>query len=165
MLDRLSGVTMVQLDRRVFLWLIFAQAGHSLEEYVYRLFDVLAPARYVSGVLGFDRETGFVIFNTGLVLFGLWCWFARVRPARGRWRVLAWFWALLETANGVAHFVLAGAAGGYFPGLWTAPLLIAFGLGLMEALGSPSASVDSRDRAGRRGSRPSASCRGRSRLP
>jgi hypothetical protein len=136
---------MVQLDRRVFLWLILAQAAHSLEEYIFRLFDVLAPARYVSGLLGLDREIGFVVVNAGLVLFGLWCWFARVRPASGRWRGLAWFWALLETANGVGHFVLAGAAGGYFPGLWTAPLLIAFGLGLVEALRSPSASAGSRD--------------------
>jgi hypothetical protein len=31
---------------------------------------------------------------------------------------------VVEIANGVAHAGLAVAAGGYFPGLYTAPLLI-----------------------------------------
>jgi hypothetical protein len=111
-----------------FLALIHAQAAHSVEEYVFRLYDVLAPARYVSSLFGLDRQIGFVIVNSALVLFGLWCWFARVRPRRRGWRGLAWFWALLEIANGSAHAALAGLAGGYFPGLATAPLLIGLGL-------------------------------------
>ncbi|HEU0099906.1 MAG TPA: HXXEE domain-containing protein [Allosphingosinicella sp.] len=115
---------------RAFLALILAQAAHSVEEYVFRLYDVLAPARYVSSLFGVDRPVGFIIVNAALVLFGLWCWHARVRQARGRG--LAWFWALLETANGFAHVALAAMAGGYFPGLATAPALI--GLGLWLAL-------------------------------
>jgi hypothetical protein len=134
---------MVQLDRRVFLWLILAQAAHSVEEYAERLFDVLAPARLISESFGIDRPAGFVVFNTAFVSFGLWCWFARVRPARGRWRALAWFWALLEIANGVAHFTLSGMAGGYLPGLWSAPFLIGFGVGLVEALRAPNAGAGS----------------------
>ena len=114
--------------RNIFLVLILAQAVHSVEEYVFRLYDVLAPARYVSSLFGIDRQVGFVIVNSALVLFGLWCWFAKVR--RGRGRGLAWFWALLEIANGCAHVALAGMAGGYFPGLATAPLLLALGGGL-----------------------------------
>jgi hypothetical protein len=109
----------------VMLLLILAQAAHSVEEYAFRLYDVLAPARYVSSLFGVDRPIGFVIVNSALVLFGLWCWFARVRPGRRGWRGLAWFWALLEIANGCAHVALAVAAGGYFPGLATAPLLLA----------------------------------------
>ena len=119
--------------RNLFLALILAQAAHSVEEYVFRLYDVLAPARSVSSLFGVDRQIGFVIVNAALVLFGLWCWFARVRSGRRGWRGLAWFWALLETANGCAHLALAGMAGGYFPGLVTAPLLIA--LGVLLALG------------------------------
>lgn len=119
--------------RNLFLALILAQAAHSVEEYVFRLYDVLAPARYVSGLLGVDRQIGFVVVNSALVLFGLWCWYARVRPGRGRG--LAWFWALLETANGCAHLALAAMAGGYFPGLATAPLLIGLGLWLAAGLG------------------------------
>ncbi len=66
------------------------------------------------------------------MLFGLWCWGARVRPRRRGARGLAWFWALLELANGLAHIALAGIARGYFPGLFTAPLLL--GLGAWLAL-------------------------------
>ena len=119
--------------RTAFLALILAQAAHSVEEYAFRLYDVLAPARYVSGLFGVDRPVGFAVVNTALVLFGLWCWGARVRPGRPSARAFAWFWALLEIANGCAHLALAAMAGGYFPGLATAPLLI--GLGLWLALG------------------------------
>jgi hypothetical protein len=113
--------------RTIFLAMILAQAVHSVEEYVFRLYDVLAPARYVSSLFGVDRQIGFVIVNSALVLFGLWCWWARVRPGRGGWRGLAWFWAFLEVANGSAHLALAALAGGYFPGLATAPLLLGLG--------------------------------------
>jgi Protein of unknown function with HXXEE motif len=119
--------------RNIFLALILVQAAHSVEEYVFRLYDVLAPARYVSGLFGVDPQIGFGIVNVALVSFGLWCWAARVRPGRGSARGLAWFWAAIETANGCAHVALAAMAGGYFPGLATAPLLI--GLGLWLALG------------------------------
>ncbi|HEX8238881.1 MAG TPA: HXXEE domain-containing protein [Allosphingosinicella sp.] len=117
---------------RAFLALILAQAAHSVEEYAFRLYDVLAPARYVSSLFGIDPRIGFVIVNSALVSFGLWCWAARVRMGRGRG--LAWFWALLEIANGCAHIALAAMAGGYFPGLATAPLLIGLGLGLAVRL-------------------------------
>ena len=110
---------------RLFLALILSQALHSIEEYVFRLYDVLAPARWVSGLLGIDRALGFVIANTLLVAFGLWCYFARVRPSHPAGRGWAWFWTILEASNGIIHLGLAAAAGGYFPGAATAPLLIA----------------------------------------
>jgi hypothetical protein len=113
--------------RKIFLALILAQAIHSVEEYVFRLYDVLAPARYVSSLFGVDRQIGFVVVNSALVLFGLWCWRARVRRGRPSARAFAWVWALLEIANGCAHVALAAVAGGYFPGLATAPLLIGLG--------------------------------------
>jgi len=112
-------------SRTTFLWLVIAQAAHSVEEYVFRLYDVLAPARWVSGLLGIDRALGFVIANTLLVAFGLWCYFARVRPPHPAGRGWAWFWTILEASNGIIHLGLAAAAGGYFPGAATAPLLIA----------------------------------------
>ena len=34
----------------MFLALILAQAGHSIEEYFTQLYDVLAPARFISGL-------------------------------------------------------------------------------------------------------------------
>ena len=101
---------------------------------MFRLYDVLAPARYVSSLFGVDRQIGFVVANSALVLFGLWCWWARVRPGRRSARAFAWFWAVLEIANGCAHAALAAMAGGYFPGLATAPLLVGIGGWLAFAL-------------------------------
>ena len=113
--------------RLAFLLLILAQAAHSIEEYAFRLYDLLAPAHFLADLFGFDRRLGFALFNIAIVLFGLWCWFARVRPQRRSARGLAWFWALLELGNGLGHVGLALLAGGYFPGLITAPLLLATG--------------------------------------
>ena len=118
----------------LFLLLILAQAAHSIEEYVFRLYDVFAPARFVSGLVGVDRAAGFVVANSLLVLFGLWCWAMRVRPQRKGARGLAWFWAVLELANGLAHLGLAIASGGYFPGLATAPLLLVVAASLARRL-------------------------------
>ena len=120
-----------------FFLLIAAQAAHSAEEYLFRLYDRFAPARAASealGPLGLERPAGFLAVNAALILFGLWCWLARVRPARGAWRGLAWFWILLEAANAIGHFALAALAGGYFPGVATAPLLLAAALWLAVRL-------------------------------
>jgi hypothetical protein len=125
---------MDERTRIAFLLLIGAQALHSIEEYRFRLYDVLAPARAVSEALGVDRQLGFAVANAALIGFGLWCYFARVRPDHGWGRGFAWFWALLEIANALAHGALAIAAGGYFPGLATAPLLLAAGLHLVWRL-------------------------------
>ena len=113
--------------RTIFLLLIVAQAAHSIEEYCLRLYDLFAPTRFVTGLLGFDHSIAFAITNAALISFGLWCYLARVRPGRGAWRGLAWFWAVLEIANGLGHGALALDAGGYFPGLATAPALLAVG--------------------------------------
>jgi hypothetical protein len=113
--------------RTAFLLLIASQAAHSVEEYFFRLYDLLAPARAVADAFGLARPLGFVIANLLLVGFGLWCWAARVGPGHRSARAFAWFWALLEIANGIAHVTLAFLAGGYFPGLATAPLLLGLG--------------------------------------
>lgn len=114
--------------------LIACQAAHSIEEYRTGLYEVFAPARLVSTSFGIEPGAGFIVANLLLNLFGLWCWLARVRPRRGAWRGLAWFWALIETGNGIGHLLLALAAGGYFPGAFTAPLLLVLGLTLVERL-------------------------------
>jgi hypothetical protein len=115
------------LERRiqfVFLFLIIFQAAHSIEEYFARLYDVFAPARFVSSVISNDLSLGFLVANTALVGFGLWCW---AIPVRSGWRAgpgLVWFWTLLEIGNGIGHLVLAASRGGYFPGAATAPFLL-----------------------------------------
>ena len=105
--------------------MILAQAAHSVEEYVYRLFDVFAPARFVSSLFGSDHALGFALANALLVGFGAWCHVARVRPSRPGAHGYAWFWTALEAVNGASHVFFAIVRGGYFPGVATAPLLLA----------------------------------------
>src|SRR5436305_2312511 len=114
--------------RFAFLALILTQAAHSVEEYVFRLYEVFAPARFVSDLLGNDPAVGFVVFNAALVLFGLWCCAARVWPGHRSARVWVWLWVLVEFGNGVAHTLLAVARGGYFPGAFPAPALLALSI-------------------------------------
>jgi len=125
---------MNRLSRNAFLALILAQAGHSTEEYLGRLYDVFAPARFVSGVLFGEARIGFVIFNVSLVAFGLLCYFG---PVRRSWRsatAIAWFWAVLELLNGAVHIIWATSVGAYRPGLVTAPVLVVIALILASAL-------------------------------
>ncbi len=107
----------------MFLLLILSQALHSIEEYVSRLWEVLAPARFVSGLFTSDLALGFGIVNLSIVTFGLWCYFVPVRNAWQSARVFMWCWALLELANSMGHTIFAVSAGGYFPGLYTVPAL------------------------------------------
>jgi hypothetical protein len=122
------------LGERLFLCLILSQAAHSTEEYLYRLYDVLAPARFISGLVSSNLPLGFAAANALLVAFGLWCYLARVRRGHPSWRGWAWFWTVLEAANGTGHLVLAANSGGYFPGAATAPLLLLFSLSLGTTL-------------------------------
>ena len=110
----------------VFLLLILAQAAHSVEEYVTKLYEVFAPARFVSSLVSANLGVGFVVFNAGLVGFGLWCWAVPVRSGWPAARGLAWFWVILELGNGIGHSVLALSRRAYFPGVATAPLLLVF---------------------------------------
>jgi hypothetical protein len=111
-------------SRAAFALVILAQAAHSVEEYVYRLFDVFGPARFVSRVFSANLSLGFALANIAVVLFGGWCYFARVRLSHPSARGYAWFWTCLELANGVGHVILAAGQGVYFPGVGTAPLLL-----------------------------------------
>jgi hypothetical protein len=111
-------------DRHAFLLLIALQAAHSIEEYALGLYEVLAPARFVSQIVPGSPALGFAIVNAALVAFGLWCYLARVRPGHASSRGWAWLWVAIEIGNGIGHPLLAVASGGYFPGVVTAPLLL-----------------------------------------
>ena len=110
----------------VFLFLVLAQGAHSVEEYVTRLYEVFAPARFVSSLVSDDLAVGFLVVNAVLVTFGLWCWAFPVRSGWHAARGLVWFWTILELGNGIGHLALAMSRGGYFPGVVTAPLLLLF---------------------------------------
>lgn len=108
-----------------FLALILAQAAHSIEEYVFRLYHVFSPARYISSLVSEDLAVGFLIVNAALVLFGLWCYMARVRVRHSSAVVWMWLWLVIEFGNGLGHIVIALMRGAYFPGVASAPFLLA----------------------------------------
>jgi Protein of unknown function with HXXEE motif len=111
----------------VFLCLILAQAAHSVEEYVTKLYDVFPPARFMSGLVSNDLALGFLILNVGIVMIGLCCWAIPVRSGWPSARRFMWFWTILELGNGTIHSALALSRHGYYPGLATVPLLLLFG--------------------------------------
>src|SRR5216684_313636 len=77
-----------------FAALILVQAGHSVEEYVGRLWESFPPARFLTALVSQDHEQGFVVLNVALIGFGLWCL----------------LWTLRQ--------------GGYTPGVASAPALL-----------------------------------------
>jgi hypothetical protein len=118
----------------VFGALIVAQAVHSVEEYLGRLWESFPPARFVSGLVSEDLERGFIVANVALVSFGVWCW---LWPVRRGWRAavpLAWAWAIVEIMNGITHPLWTLRQGGYTPGVASAPVLLVLALYLARQL-------------------------------
>jgi Protein of unknown function with HXXEE motif len=107
-----------------FLLLVITQGLHSVEEYFGKLWEVLPPARFLSGLVSENLERGFLIINTGLFIFGLWCWLFPVRKNYFFAPILIWFWIAIEMINGIGHPVWALYERTYVPGLVTAPLLL-----------------------------------------
>jgi hypothetical protein len=132
-------------SRFAFLALILTQAAHSVEEYGFRLYEVFAPARFISGLFGSNLAAGFAVANIAVVLLGVWCYAARVRVNHASARGWVWFWILLEGGNGAGHLLISLARGAYFPGVLTAPLLL--GLSLYLALQMKHASPASQTTA------------------
>ena len=117
--------------------LIVAQMAHSTEEYVGRLWESFAPARFVSGLVSSDREFGFVVLNCALVAFGVWC---LLFPVRKEWPSAGgfiWVWTVVEAINGTVHIGWSVIQGGYTPGVLTAPLLLAIALYLAFQMRKP----------------------------
>jgi hypothetical protein len=125
--------------RATFAVLVLAQAAHSTEEYLGRLWDALLPARVVSLAFSSNPQRGFLIVNAVIVAFGVWCvlW-----PVRRDWRAarpLLWGWVVVEVANGVLHPVIALVMRRYVAGVITAPLLLVVALRLAHLLRGSSA--------------------------
>lgn len=108
--------------------IVLAQAAHSVEEYVGRLWESFPPARFLSGVVSQDLERGFLIINVSLVAFGLWCFFWPVRQGWPSAVPLAWAWVALELINGIGHPLWSLWQGSYTPGVVTAPVLLVLAL-------------------------------------
>src|SRR5688500_15975469 len=82
--------------RRAFLILLLAQAAHSVDEYVFRLYDGFLPARFLSGLVSSDLQIGFAVLNGAFLVFGMWCYLARVRPGHPSAPTWAWPWVALH---------------------------------------------------------------------
>ncbi|MDH3223576.1 MAG: HXXEE domain-containing protein [Gemmatimonadota bacterium] len=75
----------------------------------------------------------FVTFNVAWLAI----WFMAIPALRAGHRpafFVAWFLAVAEVFNGVAHPGLALASGTYFPGLWSSPVVAALGIWLFWKL-------------------------------
>lgn len=118
-----------------FAALILAQAVHSAEEVLFRLWESFPPARFIStAVSPDDPERGFIALNVLLVAFGIACFFG---PVLRRWPIaipIAWLWAIVETINGIVHPSWSVWQGGYTPGVATAPILLVLALYLARQL-------------------------------
>ena len=119
---------------RLFALLIAAQAAHSVEEYLGRLWESFPPARWLTSLVASDGDRGFLILNIVLIAFGVWC---VVWPVRRGWPSAAglmWGWAIVEAVNGVVHPLWAFRVGAYAPGVYTAPVLLVLALALGREL-------------------------------
>jgi Protein of unknown function with HXXEE motif len=117
-----------------FLLLVAAQVAHAMEEYIFALYDVFPVVHAVSSLVGRDPGVGFIVLNSLVVSFGIWCYLIPIRSGWASARILMWLWVCLEFINGLAHPVLALRAGGYFPGVATAPLLFFLSIVLAACL-------------------------------
>jgi hypothetical protein len=115
--------------RRIAAWTLCAQSLHFAEEYLQRFF-VRFPE-----LLGLTAwpETFFLTFN------GAWLavWAITIAAIAKFPRAVTfplWFLAIASVINGIAHPLMAIAVGGYFPGLWSSPLVGILGFVLLREL-------------------------------
>ena len=109
---------------------VLAQAAHSVEEYIGRLWEAFPPARFLSGLISQDLERGFLVINVSLVALGLWCLLWPVRRGWPSATSLAWAWVVVEVINGIGHPLWTLRQGGYTPGVATAPVLLVLAVNL-----------------------------------
>src|SRR5215472_8720079 len=108
---------------------ILLQCAHFIEEYAtgfYRLFPRML------GLSAWSPRF-FLIFNLTWLAIWVWAAFAARTHSRAAYFPI-WFFALAAIANGVAHPLLAIHAGGYFPGLVSAPFVGGVGVWLFVRL-------------------------------
>ena len=125
------------MSRRVnstFLVLVLVQGSHSVEEYLGKLWEVFSPAILLTSLVSENLETGFLVINIGLFIFGIWCWFFPVLRNYTFARGLIWFWIVIEIINGIVHTVWTLFERAYTPGIATAPILLILGVYLSRLL-------------------------------
>ena len=123
--------------------LVLAQAAHSTEESIWRLWESFPPARFVAALISNDLERNFALLNVCIVAFGAWCYFW---PVRRQWPAaipIMWGWIVVETINGIVHPVWSVIQGGYTPGVVTALMLAPLALYLAQRVLASSSRAES----------------------
>lgn len=115
------------------LMLVLVQALHSIEEYYGKLWEVFAPAKFISGLVSSDHEKGFLIINILLFIAGLLIWLAAVRNYPFA-VILIWFLTIMEIINSIGHSIWGVRERNYVPGVATAPLLLILAIYLAKQL-------------------------------
>jgi len=122
---------------RLALAVILVQAIHFAEE-----LEAGLPARFPALMGLAPMPLGlFVSFNVAWLAI----WLVSARGLAGHHRAALfplWFLGLAGVLNGFAHPALAALAGGYFPGLWTAPAVGVLGFLLVRRLLAITRRVD-----------------------
>jgi len=116
----------------LFLILVLVQGLHSFEEYIGRLWENFPPATILCSLVSENLNTGFLIINTGLFIFGILCWVLPIRKNYSYANLLIWFWIILELINGIGHPVWTFMQKGYTPGIITAPILFLIAIALLK---------------------------------
>lgn len=117
-----------------FLTLVLAQGLHSVEEYAGRLWEVYPPAIFLCSLVSKNPETGFLIINIGLFIFGLCCCLLSIGRNHLYAQGLIWFWVVMEIINAIGHTAWALSERHYVPGVATAPILFILSLYLSRQL-------------------------------
>lgn len=117
----------------LFALLVACQAAHSIEETVFGLYDWLPHIRWADRIADGGAFALFVTLNALFVLFGCWCYFARVRPGAPTAGFFIGLWATIEILNGILHPSWSLLVGAYVPGTATAPVLLVVALLLVQA--------------------------------
>ena len=121
-------------NKIIFLILILVQGLHSVEEYIGRLWEIFPLARVLTSLISENLETGFLIFNIGFFIFGIWCWFFPVLRNYKYALGLIWFWIVIEIINGIGHSFWALYERAYVPGVVTALILLILSIYLLQHL-------------------------------
>lgn len=120
--------------RYIFAALIAVQAIHSLEEYLFRIWETFPPAQFLSSLVSSNLELGFLVINTSIVIAGIYCFWWPIRLGWPSARSIAWFWVVLELVNGIGHPLWSVSQSGYTPGLLSSLLLLPLAILLARAL-------------------------------
>lgn len=117
-----------------FLILVLIQGAHSVEEYFGKLWEVFQPAKFLSGLVSNNLETGFLIINIGLFIFGIWSWAIPVRKDYSIAGSIIWIFIVIEIINGIGHPIWAIYEMSYVPGVITAPILLVLAIYLFREI-------------------------------